>query len=143
MNVLITGYKQINNPIQIKDFLFELKQRFKDDRLLILNRGEYKLEDRLHIDLLVKKYCREFEIDMEEYTPPYKVITPFTTKLYNIYSKCKRNSYMRYNEMIKNCDIVIYFIDSSLYSDMSDIKDKSFFDLIKKINRTLKFKIIK
>jgi len=143
IKVLITGYRETNNPIYIKDFIFNIKQSYKDDNITIFGRGEYNNDNyKSNIDFLIRKYCREFDVSFCEYTPYYKQRNPFTINIYDIYTQTVKKRFIRLIHMFEHVNYIVYFIDKTLYPTVDDIKDTSFFNELKKHKTQFKIKII-
>jgi hypothetical protein len=97
IKILITGSKNYNNKMQIKEFLFKFKKNFNN-----LNNDNYKiasLSNNLGADKYIKKYCIEFGLNYGEFNPYHE-----QHKLYSIMPKYLFNKNYHYkNIIIRDC----------------------------------------
>jgi hypothetical protein len=124
MKIGITGSLNWDDKIKIKKIIFDLKQRFKNEKLIIVSRGQ-----KYGVDAFAKKFCMEFSIDYQEF--------PLNHQSWN--QHCVENAYMfnrqysvthyfsQNKKLINYCDVVIIFthpLDKDVLSQQ---------DLLKKI----------
>ena len=106
MKCAMIGSRTYENTRKIKDALFQLKNKFKDD-LIVISGGAGNGADKY-----VKKYALEFGIAYKEYNPAHTQ--------YNLYSAMPKGYYGRpyhasqyhhRNRLIaKECDVMMAFV---------------------------------
>ena len=127
MNIGIVGSRRWTDKIKIKDFVFELKNRYGDD-VTVVSGGCRNGADRY-----AKKYALEFDMKYEEFPPTHEqhnmhcVLPPFKYgKPYAVWHFFERNK-----QIAEHSDIVVGFIPNGIESNgtMSTI------DHAKKLNK--------
>ena len=130
--IVITGSLRWEDRIKIKDLIFNLKTKLKDD-LQIISGGL-----KVGVDSYVKKFCMEFAVNFAEFPPYDSIWTQYCEEPAWKFNKLhkKRFIFMRNDNMIKNADALIIF---KLSEDNSVVLD----DLIKKANKKNKKIVIR
>jgi len=128
--ILVTGTTSYQNKANIRDFIFELKNKFK---------GKFRiatLANDIGADFLVKKYALEFDVPFSEFNPYhchhrlYDVMPEhmFDKKYHSI------NFHYRDNHAVKWADIIVIFIPEDFKSGLIT----QFIDKAKKKDKTIK-----
>ncbi len=123
----ITGGKTYENRIQIKSFLFKLKQQ-TDKEVVVVSLG-----DQNGADKLVKKYALEFGYKYLECNPEY------TTK--NLYSLLSENHYGKpYTPRSIHVRDKIFcsYVDKCVLFDNTSLSDVKIVNLVKVFKRSKK-----
>jgi len=108
IHVGITGSKEWTEVKKIKDFLFILNQKYKQD-IEIITCGE-----RSGVDYIVKKCCNDLGMIYKESRMPHYEWTHYCKEPANFYKKkyFPNNIYVRNSKFISYCDILILYIDA-------------------------------
>lgn len=113
MKVGIVGSRRWSSKTKIKDFIFELKNRFGTD-VTVVSGG-----CKNGADAMAKKYALEFGLKYEEYPPfhePHNMYCVLPSKLYGKPYHVK--NYFARNKLIgQNSDVVIGFIPEGIKSN--------------------------
>jgi len=117
------------NTRKIKDTLFQLKQKFGND-LIIVSGGAKDGADKF-----ARKYALEFGINYKEYNPAHTTKNLYSAMSDNYYNKTYHVSQFHHRNMLiaKDCDVMIAFIPIGCNSNgsMSAIKN------VKKLNKPI------
>tara|TARA_Y100000034_G_C6703109_1_gene310195 strand:+ start:37 stop:438 length:402 start_codon:yes stop_codon:yes gene_type:complete len=102
----IVGSRKYENRKKIKDFIFELKKKFKGD-LTIVSGG-----CKNGADHYAKKYALEFDLQYEEYPPFHELYNLYCVLPEHLYEKPYRvsNYFVRNKQIAKNSDMIVAFI---------------------------------
>lgn len=129
LRIGLTGNKTYENKIQIKNFLFKLKQQ-TDKEIVVVSLGDQNGADRL-----IKKYALEFGYKYQECNPEYT-----TKNLYSLLSESHygkpytpRSIHVRNKIFCSYVDKCVVFDDTNL----SDIKVVNLVKLFKKHKKPL------
>ena len=127
MKVAIIGSRMYENTRKIKDALFQLKQKFGED-LIIVSGGAKDGADKF-----AKKYALEFGIKYKEFNPAHTSKNLYSAMSDNYYNKPYHVSQFHHRNMLiaKDCDVMMAFIPNGVNSNgsISAIKNA------KKINK--------
>jgi len=127
MKVAIIGSRQYENTRKIKDTLFQLKQKFGDD-LIIVSGGAKDGADKF-----ARKFALEFGIKYKEFNPAHTTKNLYSAMSDNYYNKTYHVSQFHHRNMLiaKDCDVMMVFIPDGIESkgSMSAIKNA------KKVNK--------
>ena len=127
MKVAIIGSRQYENIRKIKDTLFQLKQKFGDD-LIIVSGGAKDGADKF-----ARKFALEFGIKYKEFNPAHTPKNLYSAMSDNYYNKLYHVSQFHHRNMLiaKDCDVMMAFIPNGVKSNgsMSAIKNA------KKVNK--------
>jgi hypothetical protein len=106
MKVAMLGHKQYENARKIKDALFQLKQKFADD-LIILSAGSQHGADKF-----VRKFALEFGINYQEYNPAHTTKNLYSMMSDNYYNKPYHVSQFHHRNILiaKACNVMMAFI---------------------------------
>ena len=106
MKVAIIGSRHYENVRKIKDTLFQLKQRFGDDLIVISGGAQYGA------DKFARKYALEFGINYQEYNPAHTTKNLYSAMSDNYYDKPYHVSQFHHRNMLiaKACDVMMAFI---------------------------------
>ena len=120
MKVAIIGSRHYENVRKIKDALFQLKQRFGDDLIVISGGAQYGA------DKFARKYALEFGIRYKEFNPAHTTKNLYSAMSDDYYSKPYHVSQFHHRNMLiaRDCDVMIAFIgnDDTSNGSMSAIK---------------------
>ena len=121
MKVAIIGSRMYENTRKIKDTLFQLKQKFGDN-LIIVSGGAKDGADKF-----ARKYALEFGIKYKEYNPAHTTKNLYSAMTDNYYNKPYHVSQFHHRNMLiaKDCDVMMAFIPEGCNSNgsMSAIKN--------------------
>ena len=121
MKVAIIGSRYYENTRKIKDALFQLKQKFKDDLIIISGGAQHGA------DKFARKYALEFGIEYQEYNPAHTTKNLYSAMSDNYYEKPYHVSQFHHRNMLiaKACDVMMAFIPSgnNANGSMSAIKN--------------------
>jgi len=121
MKVAIIGSRYYENTRKIKDALFQLKQKFKDDLIIISGGAQHGA------DKFARKYALEFGIKYQEYNPAHTTKNLYSAMSDNYYEKPYHVSQFHHRNMLiaKACDVMMAFIPSgnNANGSMSAIKN--------------------
>lgn len=118
--VAIIGSRNYANIRKIKDILFQLKQKFGKE-LVIISGGCKDGADKF-----TRKYALEFGIKYKEFNPAHTTKNLYSAMSENYYNKIYHVSQFHHRNMLiaKDCDVVIAFIpkDEECKGSISTIK---------------------
>tara|TARA_R110000824_G_scaffold389607_1_gene585783 strand:- start:7209 stop:7610 length:402 start_codon:yes stop_codon:yes gene_type:complete len=121
MKVAIIGSRMYENIRKIKDTLFQLKQKFGDD-LIIVSGGAKDGADKI-----ARKYALEFGIKYKEFNPAHTTKNLYSAMTENYYEKPYHVSQFHHRNMLiaRDCDVMMAFIPNGGDSNgsMSAIKN--------------------
>ena len=106
MKVAIIGSRHYENVRKIKDALFQLKQRFGEDLIVISGGAQYGA------DKFARKYALEFGLRYREFNPAHTVKNLYSAMSDNYYDKPYHVSQFHHRNMLiaKACDVMMAFI---------------------------------
>ena len=106
MRVAIIGSRMYENTRKIKEALFQLKQKFKDDLIIISGGAQHGA------DKFARKYALEFGIKYQEYNPAHTSKNLYSAMSDNYYDKTYHVSQFHHRNMLiaKACDVMMAFI---------------------------------
>ena len=106
MKVAIIGSRMYENTRKIKEALFQLKQKFGED-LMIISGGAKDGADKF-----ARKYALEFGIKYQEYNPAHTPKNLYSAMTDNYYDKTYHVSQFHHRNMLiaKACDCMMAFI---------------------------------
>ena len=115
MKVAIIGSRQYENTRKIKDALFQLKQKFGDD-LIIVSGGAKDGADKF-----ARKYALEFGINYKEFNPAHTPKNLYSAMSDNYYEKTYHVSQFHHRNMLiaRDCDVMMAFIPNGIESNGS------------------------
>ena len=120
MKVALIGSRDYANIRRIKDTLFQLKQKFKTDLIVISGGAKYGA------DKFARKYALEFGIRYKEFNPAHTIKNLYSAMSDDYYSKPYHVSQFHHRNMLiaRDCDVMIAFISEQESSNgsMSAIK---------------------
>ena len=120
MKVAIIGSREYENTRKIKDALFQLKQKFGDDLIVISGGAQYGA------DKFARKYALEFGIKYKEFNPAHTTKNLYSAMSDNYYDKPYHVSQFHHRNMLiaRDCDVMMAFIPNGVNSNgsMSAIK---------------------
>tara|TARA_A100001515_G_scaffold101696_1_gene82375 strand:+ start:557 stop:958 length:402 start_codon:yes stop_codon:yes gene_type:complete len=129
MKVALIGSRDYANVRRIKDTLFQLKQRFADDLIVISGGAKYGA------DKYARKYALEFGIRYKEFNPAHTTKNLYSAMSDDYYGKPYHVSQFHHRNMLiaRDCDVMIAFIGDNDVSNgsMSAIKKA------KKLNKSV------
>ena len=113
MKIAIVGSRKYENKKKIKDFIFELKNKYGSDEVTIVSGGCKTGADRY-----AKKYALEFELQYEEYPPSHEVHNLYCVLPEACYSKPYNVKYFfaRNKQIADVCDYIVGFIPNGVKS---------------------------
>jgi predicted Rossmann fold nucleotide-binding protein DprA/Smf involved in DNA uptake len=121
MKVAIIGSRMYENTRKVKDTLFQLKQKFGDD-LIIVSGGAKDGADKF-----ARKYALEFGINYKEFNPAHTTKNLYSAMTDNYYNKPYHVSQFHHRNMLiaRDCDVMMAFIPTGCDSNgsMSAIKN--------------------
>jgi predicted Rossmann fold nucleotide-binding protein DprA/Smf involved in DNA uptake len=121
MKVAIIGSRNYENTRKIKDALFQLKQKFGDDLIIISGGAQYGA------DKFARKYALEFGIKYKEFNPAHTTKNLYSAMSDNYYEKPYHVSQFHHRNMLiaRDCDVMIAFIPNgdTANGSMSAIKN--------------------
>ena len=106
MKVAIIGSRHYENIRKIKETLFQLKQKFKDDLIILSGGAQYGA------DKFARKYALEFGIKYQEFNPAHTTKNLYSAMSDNYYNKPYHVSQFHHRNMLiaKSCNVMIAFI---------------------------------
>ena len=115
MKVAIIGSRMYENTRKIKDTLFQLKQKFGDD-LIIISGGAKDGADKF-----ARKFALEFGIKYKEFNPAHTVKNLYSAMSDNYYNKTYHVSQFHHRNMLiaRDCDVMMAFIPEGCNSNGS------------------------
>ena len=120
MKVAIIGSREYANIRKIKDTLFQLKQKFGGD-LIIISGGA-----KNGADLYARKYALEFGIRYREFNPAHTIKNLYSAMSGLYYEKPYHVSQFHHRNMLiaRDCDVMLAFISNGVSADgsMSAVK---------------------
>ena len=121
MKVALVGSRHYQNIRKIKDTLFQLKQRFANN-LIVISGGAKNGADKF-----VRKYALEFGIKYKEFNPAHTTKNLYSAMSEDYYEKPYHVSQFHHRNMLiaRDCDVMIAFIGEgdSANGSMSAIKN--------------------
>jgi predicted Rossmann-fold nucleotide-binding protein len=120
MKIALIGSRDYQNIRKIKDTLFQLKQKFGKDLIVISGGAQYGA------DKFARKYALEFGIKYKEFNPAHTTKNLYSAMSDTYYEKPYHVSQFHHRNMLiaRDCDAMIAFIgnDNSSNGSMSAIK---------------------
>ena len=120
MKVALIGSRDYANIRRIKDTLFQLKQRFGQDLIIISGGAKYGA------DKYARKYALEFGIQYKEFNPAHTTKNLYSAMSDDYYNKPYHVSQFHHRNMLiaRDCDVMMAFIGNNDVSNgsMSAIK---------------------
>jgi predicted Rossmann fold nucleotide-binding protein DprA/Smf involved in DNA uptake len=120
MKVAIVGSRDYQNIRKIKDTLFQLKQKFRDELIIISGGAKYGA------DKFARKYALEFGMKYKEFNPAHTTKNLYSAMSDTYYEKPYHVSQFHHRNMLiaRDCDVMIAFIGNADSSNgsMSAIK---------------------
>ena len=121
MKVAIIGSRMYENTRKIKDTLFQLKQKFVDDLIIISGGAQHGA------DKFARKYALEFGIKYKEFNPAHTTKNLYSAMSDNYYEKPYHVSQFHHRNMLiaRDCDVMMAFIPKgeTANGSMSAIKN--------------------
>ena len=127
MKVAITGSRYYENIRKLKDALFQLKQKFGNE-LIILSGG-----DQYGADQFAKKYALEFGINYQEYNPAHTPKNLYSAMSDNYYDKPYHVSQFHHRNMLlaKACNVMMLFIANGFETKATN----NMINIVKKLDK--------
>lgn len=127
MKVAIIGSREYENTRKIKDALFQLKQKFGED-LIIVSGGAKDGADKF-----ARKFALEFGIKYKEFNPAHTTKNLYSAMTDNYYEKPYHVSQFHHRNMLiaRDCDVMMAFIPNGIESKGSNSAIKN----AKKLNK--------
>jgi predicted Rossmann-fold nucleotide-binding protein len=120
MKVALIGSRDYANVRRIKDTLFQLKQRFGQDLIIISGGAKYGA------DKYARKYALEFGIHYKEFNPAHTTKNLYSAMSDDYYGKPYHVSQFHHRNMLiaRDCDVMMAFIgnDDTSNGSISAIK---------------------
>jgi len=115
MKVALIGSRDYANIRRIKDTLFQLKQKFKTDLIVISGGAKYGA------DKFARKYALEFGIRYKEFNPAHTTKNLYSAMSDDYYGKPYHVSQFHHRNMLiaRDCDVMIAFISEQESSNGS------------------------
>ena len=115
MKVAIVGSRMYENTRKIKDALYQLKQKFADDLIVISGGAQHGA------DKFARKYALEFGIKYQEYNPAHTHKNLYSAMSDNYYDKPYHVSQFHHRNMLiaRDCDVMMAFIPNGIESNGS------------------------
>jgi len=115
MKVALIGSRDYANVRRIKDTLFQLKQRFANDLIIISGGAKYGA------DKYARKYALEFGIQYKEFNPAHTTKNLYSAMSDDYYGKPYHVSQFHHRNMLiaRDCDVMIAFIGDNDISNGS------------------------
>ena len=106
MKVAIIGSRMYENTRKIKETLFQLKQKFGEDLIVISGGAKHGA------DKFARKYALEFGIKYKEFNPAHTVKNLYSAMSEDYYEKPYHVSQFHHRNMLiaRDCDVMIAFI---------------------------------
>ena len=106
MKVAIVGSRMYENTRKIKDALFQLKQKFAGDLIVISGGAQHGA------DKFARKYALEFGIKYQEYNPAHTPKNLYSAMSDNYYNKPYHVSQFHHRNMLiaRDCNVMMAFI---------------------------------
>jgi len=106
VKVALIGSRDYANIRKIKDTLFQLKQRFGDDLIIISGGAQYGA------DKYARKYTLEFGIRYKEFNPAHTIKNLYSAMSADYYSKPYHVSQFHHRNMLiaRDCNVMMAFI---------------------------------
>ena len=121
MKVALVGSRHYQNIRKVKDTLFQLKQKFAGD-LIIISGGAKDGADKF-----ARKYALEFGIKYKEFNPAHTTKNLYSAMSEDYYEKPYHVSQFHHRNMLiaRDCDVMIAFIANgdTANGSMSAIKN--------------------
>jgi len=120
MKVAMIGSRMYENSRKIKDALFQLKQKFGDDLIIVSGGALYGA------DKFARKYALEFGIKYKEFNPAHTTKNLYSAMSDTYYEKPYHVSQFHHRNMLiaRDCNVMMAFIHQNHDSNgsMSAIK---------------------
>ena len=120
MKIALIGSRDYANIRRIKDTLFQLKQKFGTDLVVISGGAKYGA------DKYARKYALEFGIQYKEFNPAHTTKNLYSAMSDDYYEKPYHVSQFHHRNMLiaRDCDVMMAFIANGADSggSMSAIK---------------------
>ena len=120
MKVAIIGSRHYENVRKIKDALFQLKQKFGSELIIVSGGAQYGA------DKFARKYALEFGIKYKEFNPAHTTKNLYSAMSDDYYNKPYHVSQFHHRNMLiaRDCDVMMAFIANGSDSggSMSAIK---------------------
>ena len=120
MKVAIVGSREYENVRKMKDTLFQLKQKF-GDQLIIISGGAKHGADKY-----ARKYSLEFGIKYREFNPAHTTKNLYSAMSDDYYEKPYHVSQFHHRNMLiaRDCDVMMAFVPNNADSNgsMSAVK---------------------
>ena len=115
MKVAIIGSRNYENTRKIKDTLFKLKQKFKEDLIIISGGAQYGA------DKFARKFALEFGINYKEFNPAHTTKNLYSAMSDNYYNKTYHVSQFHHRNILiaRDCDVMMAFIPNGCDSNGS------------------------
>ena len=121
MKVAIIGSREYENIRKIKDTLFQLKQKFGNDLIIVSGGAQHGA------DKFARKYALEFGIKYKEFNPAHTTKNLYSAMSDNYYEKPYHVSQFHHRNLLiaRDCDVMMAFIPNgdSSNGSMSAIKN--------------------
>ena len=106
MKVAIIGSRMYENTRKIKDPLFQLKQKFGSDLIIVSGGAQHGA------DKFARKFALEFGIKYKEFNPAHTVKNLYSAMSDNYYGKPYHVSQFHHRNMLiaRDCDVMMAFI---------------------------------
>ena len=121
MKVAIIGSREYENTRKVKDTLFQLKQKFNDNLIIISGGAKHGT------DKFARKYALEFGIKYKEFNPAHTNKNLYSAMSESYYEKPYHVSQFHHRNMLiaRDCDVMMAFIPDGCDSNgsMSAIKN--------------------
>ena len=121
MKVAIIGSREYENTRKVKDMLFQLKQKFGDNLIIISGGAQHGA------DKFARKFALEFGIKYKEFNPAHTVKNLYSAMSDTYYEKPYHVSQFHHRNMLiaRDCDVMLAFIPDGVKSNgsMSTIKN--------------------
>tara|TARA_B100000519_G_scaffold138894_1_gene120299 strand:- start:75 stop:476 length:402 start_codon:yes stop_codon:yes gene_type:complete len=108
MKVAIIGSRMYENTRKIKDTLFQLKQKFGNE-LIVISGGAQNGADKF-----ARKYALEFGIKYKEFNPAHTTKNLYSAMSETYYEKPYHVSQFHHRNMLiaRDCDVMMAFISN-------------------------------
>ena len=129
LKVLITGSKTYSNKIKIKNFIFQLKERYNKNNFIVATCGEKQGTDKY-----IKSNVLDFGLSYGEFIPRHKKKTLYSLMPNWYYEKSYsgKNFFIRDNDAIKWADLIILFCNQKDFQSIKFFKNRA-----KKLNKQI------
>lgn len=130
MKVGITGSEHYQNTSKVKEILFKLKEKYKND-LIILSGGEKNGAEKF-----VRKFSIDFGIEYKEFNPAFTVKNLYSVMPDSYFEKPFHPTHRIHSDylMMRDCDVMIILNSEN---EVLSSRLKSIVNKIKKINKPI------